>query len=75
MKLITYKSDDNEGIGSLELDKIIPFGDDPSLPTDMLSFLEAGESAADKATADAAAAAAAAAAPKASHDAAPSEAE
>ena len=49
MKLITYKSDDNEGIGSLEQDKIIPFGDDPSLPTDMLSFLEAGESAANKA--------------------------
>ena len=43
MKLITYKSDDNEGIGSLELDEIIPFGDDPSLPTDMLCFLEAGE--------------------------------
>ena len=51
MKLITYKSDDNEGIGSLELDEIVPFGDDPSLPTDMLSFLEAGEGAANKAVA------------------------
>ena len=51
MKLITYKSDDNEGIGSLELDEIVPFGDDPSLPTDMLSFLEAGEGAANNAIA------------------------
>ena len=51
MKLVTYKSDDNEGIGSLELDKIIPFGDDSSLPTDMLSFLEAGESATNNAIA------------------------
>ena len=51
MKLVTYKSDDIEGIGSLELDEIIPFGDDPSLPTDMLSFLEAGESATNKAMA------------------------
>ena len=51
MKLVTYKSDDNEGIGSLELDEIIPFGDDPSLPTDMLSFLEAGESATNNAIA------------------------
>ena len=51
MKLITYKSNDNEGIGSLELDEIVPFGDDPSLPTDMLSFLEAGERAANKAVA------------------------
>ena len=51
MKLVTYKSDDIEGIGSLELDEIIPFGDDPSLPTDMLSFLEAGESATNNAIA------------------------
>ena len=51
MKLITYKSDNNESIGSLELDEIVPFGDDPSLPTDMLSFLEAGEGAANKAVA------------------------
>ena len=51
MKLVTYKSDDIEGIGSLELDEIIPFGDDPSLPTDMLSFLEAGESATNNAMA------------------------
>ena len=51
MKLVTYKSDDIEGIGSLELDEIIPFGDDSSLPTDMLSFLEAGESATNKAMA------------------------
>ena len=51
MKLITYKSDDNEGIGSLELDEIVPFDDDPSLPTDMLSFLEAGESATNNAMA------------------------
>ena len=51
MKLITYKLDDNEGIGSLELDEIVPFGDDPSLPTDMLSFLEAGERATNKAVA------------------------
>ena len=49
MKLISYKLDDNEGIGSLELDEIVPFIDDPSLPTDMLSFLEAGESATNKA--------------------------
>ena len=49
MKLISYKLDDNEGIGSLELDAIVPFIDDPSLPTDMLSFLEAGESATNKA--------------------------
>ena len=49
MKLITYKLDDNEGIGSLELDEIVPFGDDPSLPKDMLSFLEAGKAALRKA--------------------------
>ena len=51
MKLVTYKSDGNEGIGSLEQDEIVPFGDDPSLPTDMLSFLEAGEGAANNAIA------------------------
>ncbi|HIN74416.1 MAG TPA: hypothetical protein EYM94_06475, partial [Gammaproteobacteria bacterium] len=51
MKLVTFKSDDNEGIGSLELDAIIPFKEEPSLPTDMLSFLEAGESATNNAIA------------------------
>ena len=51
MKLVTYKSDGNEGIGSLEQDEIVLFGDDPSLPTDMLSFLEAGECAANNAIA------------------------
>jgi len=45
MKLVTFKSDDNEGIGSLELDAIIPFKEEPSLPIDMLSFLEAGDTA------------------------------
>ena len=49
MKLISYKLDNNKGIGSLELDEIVPFIDDPSLPTDMLSFLETGESATNKA--------------------------
>ena len=49
MKLVTFKSDDNEGIGSLELDAIIPFKEEPSLPIDMLSFLEAGDTAIRKA--------------------------
>ena len=49
MKLVTFKSDDNEGIGSLELDAIIPFKEEPSLPIDMLSFLEAGDTATKKA--------------------------
>ena len=49
MKLVTFKSDDNEGIGSLELDAIIPFKEEPSLPIDMLSFLEAGDNAIKKA--------------------------
>jgi 2-keto-4-pentenoate hydratase/2-oxohepta-3-ene-1,7-dioic acid hydratase in catechol pathway len=49
MKLVTFKSDDNEGIGSLELDAIIPFKEEPSLPIDMLSFLEAGDTAIKKA--------------------------
>ena len=49
MKLISYKLDDKEAIGSLELGEIVPFIDDPSVPTDMLSFLEAGESATNKA--------------------------
>ena len=49
MKLVTFKLDDNEGIGSLELDAIIPFNEEPSLPTNMLSFLEAGDTAIRKA--------------------------
>ena len=49
MKLVTFKSDNNEGIGSLELDAIIPFKEEPSLPIDMLSFLEAGDTAIKKA--------------------------
>ena len=49
MKLVTFKLDDNEGIGSLELDAIIPFKEEPSLPIDMLSFLEAGDTAIKKA--------------------------
>ena len=49
MKLISYKLDNNEGIGSLELDEIIPFKEEPSLPTNMLSFLEAGKAAIRKA--------------------------
>ena len=49
MKLVTFKSDDNEGIGSLELDAIVPFKEEPSLPIDMLSFLEAGDTAIKKA--------------------------
>ena len=49
MKLVTFKSDDNKGIGSLELDAIIPFKEEPSLPIDMLSFLEAGDTAIKKA--------------------------
>ncbi|HIN73398.1 MAG TPA: fumarylacetoacetate hydrolase family protein, partial [Gammaproteobacteria bacterium] len=35
--------------GSLELDAIIPFKEEPSLPIDMLSFLEAGDTAIKKA--------------------------
>ena len=43
MRLVTYELDGRLVIGSMESDEIIPFDADPSIPTDMLSFLEAGE--------------------------------
>jgi len=43
MKLVTFKLDNVEGIGSLANEEIIPFNQDTSLPTDMLSFLQSGE--------------------------------
>ena len=43
MKLVTFKLDNVEGIGSLANEEIIPFNQDASLPTDMLSFLQSGE--------------------------------
>lgn len=42
MRLTTYSFSSKEGIGSISGDEIIPFSQDSSLPTDMLSFLEAG---------------------------------
>jgi len=43
MRLVTYELDGRLVIGSMESDEIIPFDADSSIPTDMLSFLEAGE--------------------------------
>ena len=38
MRLTTYSFSSKEGIGSISGDEIIPFSQDSSLPTDMLSF-------------------------------------
>ena len=45
MKLVTYELDGRLAIGSMESEEVIPFDADPLIPTDMLSFLEAGEAA------------------------------
>ncbi|MBK49421.1 MAG: hypothetical protein CL768_00060 [Chloroflexi bacterium] len=49
MKLVTFKFDNTEGIGSLKQEKVIPFNDDPSIPKDMLSFLQSGDEAINRA--------------------------
>ena len=43
MKLVSYKIHDKINIGALKEDFIIPFSNDPNIPNDMLSFLEAGK--------------------------------
>ncbi len=43
MKLVTYVNANEEGIGSLEEDNIIPFSQNQGIPNNMLTFLEGGE--------------------------------
>ena len=43
MKLVSYKIHDKTNIGALKEDFIVPFSNDPNIPNDMLSFLEAGK--------------------------------
>ena len=43
MKLVSYKIHDKINIGALKEDFIVPFSNDPNIPNDMLSFLEAGK--------------------------------
>jgi 2-keto-4-pentenoate hydratase/2-oxohepta-3-ene-1,7-dioic acid hydratase in catechol pathway len=52
MKLVTYESDNVARLGIQVGDRVIAAGDlDPSLPTDMLAFIDAGTSALDTARA------------------------
>lgn len=43
MKLVSYKIHDKINIGALKEDFIVPFSNDPNIPNNMLSFLEAGK--------------------------------
>jgi len=43
VKLVTYVNANEEGIGSLEEDNIIPFSQNQGIPNNMLTFLEGGE--------------------------------
>ena len=43
MKLVSYKIHDKINIGALKEDFIVPFSNDPNIPNDMRSFLEAGK--------------------------------
>ena len=43
MKLVSYKIHDKTNIGALKEDFIVPFSNDPNIPNNMLSFLEAGK--------------------------------
>ena len=49
MKLITYEKDSKSFIGSIDEGGIVAFDNDPSIPKDMLGFLEEGLSSMDKA--------------------------
>ena len=49
MKLVTYEKNAESFIGSLDKEEITPFSLDATIPTDMLTFLEAGEEAMEKA--------------------------
>ena len=49
MKLITYEKDSKSFIGSIDEGGIVAFENDPSIPKDMLGFLEEGLSSMDKA--------------------------
>ena len=49
MKLVTYEKNAESYIGSLDKEEITPFSLDATIPTDMLTFLEAGEEAMEKA--------------------------
>ena len=49
MKLITYEKDSKSFIGSIDEGGIVAFANDPSIPKDMLGFLEEGLSSMEKA--------------------------
>ena len=49
MKLITYEKDSKSFIGSIDEGGIVAFENDPSIPKDMLGFLEEGLSSMEKA--------------------------
>ena len=49
MKLITYEKDSKSFIGSIDEGGIVAFDNDPSIPKDMLGFLEEGLSSMEKA--------------------------
>ena len=49
MKLITYEKNSKSFIGSIDEGGIVAFANDPSIPKDMLGFLEEGLSSMDKA--------------------------
>ena len=49
MKLITYEKDSKSFIGSIDEGGIVAFENDPSIPKDMLGFLEEGLNSMDKA--------------------------
>ena len=49
MRLITFRNENKIGIGSLKGDQVIPFSQSAEIPEDMLSFLQEGEGAINKA--------------------------
>ena len=49
MRLITFRNENKIGIGSLKGDQVIPFSQSTEIPEDMLSFLQEGEGAINKA--------------------------
>ena len=49
MKLITYEKDSKSFIGSIDEGGIVAFENDPSIPKDMLGFLDEGLSSMEKA--------------------------
>ena len=45
MKLVSFMKNNKISIGALDNETIIPFTNNPSIPKDMLSFLEMGDDA------------------------------